>query len=256
MRSFPPYTEFYLPHFSKEKLERASQNPNHVVIVPLGAIEQHGPHLPVGTDSLIGEILLNGLTGNLNSDVPLVIAPALTFSKSNEHHGFPGTLLVQKENLIALTSDYLQQLKDLGFSTIAFLNTHGGNTAWLRTLIRERCLDPSLTITLLNPMPQIEQDPREASFGIHAGEYESSLLYAAIPEACKPDLADCQWIDRDLTHPDLRPEFSPVTFAWAASDLTPSGTMGDATKATAKKGDHWITIAVDSLVAQVQDLLR
>jgi creatinine amidohydrolase len=256
MTAFPPYRNFYLPALSATDIQKRSAHPKHLVIIPLGAIEQHGPHLPVGTDSLIGELLLDGMTNQMEAKLPLCIAPPLTFTKSNEHTGFPGTLFIQKESLIVLLSSYLGELVDMGFKSFAFLNTHGGNTSWLRVFLQERNSHPDHKYCMLNPMPEIQLDLREATYGIHAGEYESSLLYHAIPEACHPEKADCQWIDKNLSHPDLRPEFAPVTFAWVASDLTPSGTMGDATQATAEKGERWIAAAVKSLVEQVAELMQ
>ncbi|MGA0333834.1 MAG: creatininase family protein [Kiritimatiellia bacterium] len=240
--------------FSAPALRERLSEPGHIVLIPLGAIEQHGPHLPVGTDSLIGSLLLRGISDSLGSGFPLTVTPGLPFSKSNEHTGFPGTLQLRKSTLIPLLEAWLDNLEDCGASCFAFLNTHGGNTAWLRTLLRERACHSPAAYHVLNPMPETGMDERECTFGIHAGEYESSLLYAALPGFCKPELADCQWIDRDLTHPEIRPEFAPVTFAWVTSDLSPSGTMGDATRATAEKGEKWIREAVRSLCGQLEDL--
>lgn len=251
----PSYREHYLPALSESNIRSRMADPRHLFLLPLGATEQHGPHLPVGTDSLIGDILLSGILSALGNDFPLTVLPALPITKSNEHTGFPGTLTIGKSTLLSLLNDMLDGLEAQGASRFAFLNTHGGNTAWLRTALRERACTSEATYHLLNPMPENGMNERESNFGIHAGEYESALLYAAIPECCKPQLADCQWIDQNLSHPDLRPEFAPVTFAWVASDLSPSGTMGDATQATAQKGQQWISAAVDQLCTELKALI-
>lgn len=252
MPIFPSYRSRYLPALSDAQIANQFADLKHLVVIPLGATEQHGPHLPVGTDSLIGEILLDGVMKSLEPGSSVVVAPALPVTKSNEHTGFPGTLSLGKNTLMSLLSEILDALEAQGAFRFAFLNTHGGNTAWLRTLIRERGCVSQAELYLLNPMPETGMDEREVTFGIHAGEYESSILYAAVPENCKPERADCQWIDRELNHPDLRPEFAPVTFSWAASDLSPSGTMGDATRATPEKGEQWIAAAVNQLCEQIR----
>ena len=244
----------YLPAMSEARLSSAAGEKKALVILPVGAIEQHGPHLPVGTDALIGEILLRGIAEALDPEEPVFVAPSITVSKSNEHTGFPGMLTVNREILASCLRSGLAQLARWGFSEVAILNTHGGNLPLLRALLREIGLQSGRTIHLLNPFPPTEACAREKSFGIHAGEYESSVLYAHVPELCKPERADVQWIDAGLEGPELRPEAAPATFAWTARDLTPSGTMGDATRATDEKGRLWTRRAVQQLVNELRSL--
>ncbi|MCC5850560.1 MAG: creatininase family protein [Verrucomicrobia bacterium] len=246
--------ERYLPAMTETQLRSAAGQEKALVILPIGAIEQHGPHLPVGTDSLIGEILLRGIAEELAPEEAVYVAPSIVVSKSNEHTGFPGTLMVHRDVLAACIRGSVAQLEAWGFAEVAILNTHGGNLPLLRSLLREIRIETGESLHLLNPFPPTEMDAREQTFGIHGGEYESSILYAQVPEFCKPERADAQWIDAGLEGPDLRPESSPATFAWTARDLSPSGTMGDATRASAEKGGLWTRRAVQELVHELRSL--
>lgn len=244
----------YVAALSEAQLRAASKQGDAVVLLPIGAIEQHGPHLPVGTDSLIGEILLRGIVEALKAEESVFVAPSIVVSKSNEHTGFPGTLMIHRDLLAERVRSHLAQLEQWGFSRVAILNTHGGNLPLLRSLLREIQIQTGQCVHLLNPFPSTEMEEREQQFGIHGGEYESSILYAHLPELCHPERADAQWIDAGLEGPDLQPEASPATFAWTARDLSSSGTMGDATRATTEKGRLWTQRAVDQLVTEIRSL--
>jgi creatinine amidohydrolase len=252
--NFSELRKRYLPALTDDQLHAAAKRGEALVILPIGAIEQHGPHLPVGTDSLIGEILLRGIAETLDSEEAVFVAPPIVVSKSNEHTGFPGTLMIHRELLADLVRCSLAQLEQWGFCRVAILNTHGGNLPLLRSLLREISIQSGQKIHLLNPFPPTKMEEREQQFGIHGGEYESSILYANVPEHCHPERADAQWIDAGLEGPELQPEASPATFAWTASDLSSSGTMGDATRASAEKGRLWTQRAVDQLVAEIRSL--
>lgn len=244
----------YLPALTDSQLHAAARRGEALVILPIGAVEQHGPHLPVGTDSLIGEILLRGIAEALDTEESVFVAPSIVVSKSNEHTGFPGTLMIHRDVLAELVRSSVAQLEQWGFHRVAILNTHGGNLPLLRSLLREIRIQTGQSIHLLNPFPTTEMEERERKFGIHGGEYESSILVANVPELCHPERADAQWIDAGLEGPELQPEASPATFAWTASDLSSSGTMGDAARATAEKGRLWTQRAVDQLVTEIRSL--
>lgn len=242
-----------LTEMSTSERARAAADPDAVVILPIGATEQHGPHLPVGTDSLIAQILLQAVIDQRKETDVFCIAPLLSVSKSTEHLDFSGTLSLDRELFSASVTSMLEQLRIWGFGRIALLNTHGGNDPVLRTLVREALARGETDLLLLEVEPDLSAcSKRERIYGIHAGEYETSLLLARGPELCRPDLADCVWIDECLPHPDLQPENAPATFSWISSDLTASGTMGDATQATAEKGEYWISQVADQILNQLR----
>lgn len=111
MSLFPSYRSHYLPALSEKQISERFSQPGHLVLIPFGAVEQHGPHLPVGTDSLIGEIFREGFMQVLASGNGITVMPPLMVTKSNEHSGFPGTLMLQKETLFALLEELLTSLE-------------------------------------------------------------------------------------------------------------------------------------------------
>lgn len=243
-----------LLHMTPRQREAISGTPA-LILLPVAAIEQHGPHLPVGTDALIAEILLTELCARLAPEERVFIAPPLFVGKSNEHLGFPGTLSLRRESLAALFRSTLRQLNTWGFNRVAVLNTHGGNTPCLRTLMREEALNGHFKLHWLDVQcPDTGMSARELQQGFHAGEYETSILLAAVPEDCDLKNADCQWIGSEDLRAAIQAEAAPVTRAWHSRDLSPSGTMGDATRATAEKGRRWIDGAAQHLLHQIRTL--
>lgn len=227
-----------------------------LVLLPVSAIEQHGPHLPTGTDALIGEILIRELCERLGPEEDVLIAPPLMYGKSNEHLGFAGVLSLSRDSIAVLFEASLRQLSAWGIQRVAILNTHGGNTPCLRTLMRDANLRGSVQVHWLDPQcPDTGLSPREQRQGLHAGEYETSMLLAAVPEDCVMDLADCQWIGPEDPDAAVQAEGAPITFAWHSADLSSSGTMGDATRAGAEKGRRWIDGAVMHLHHQLRRML-
>jgi len=242
-----------LTELSTSQRQQIASDPRAVAILPIGAIEQHGPHLPVGTDSLIAALYLDALCALLSEEDRVVIAPALHVTKSTEHLDFPGTLSLDRRLLLASVDAMVQQLRAWGFSRVALLNTHGGNGPVLRSRIREAHAQGDQDLRLIEISPDLSTcSEREQRYGIHAGEYETSLLLARVPELCQMEHADCVWIDERLPHPDLQPENAAATFSWVSADLSPTGTMGDATLASPGKGERWIREVAEHILIQLR----
>lgn len=233
----------------------AARDPKSLVLLPTGAIEQHGPHLPIGVDSLLGHAFLERVLSRLADDDPVWIAPPILLGKSNEHDGFPGTLSISAESLRSQILGTVQQLEQWGFRRIAVLNTHGGNSPVLRTTLLEIAQSTTVEIGILSSHPATGLSEREERFGIHAGQYETSLMLATHPEIVDMAKADCHWIDERFPGGLIAPENAPATFAWKTADFTPSGTLGDATQASAQDGEAWLNAVADMLHRQIQTLL-
>lgn len=244
-----------LMSLTPEQIRSVPDKDRALALIPIGAIEQHGPHLPVGVDAMIGRILIEDLNRRVG-DHPIWFAPPITVSISHEHIGFPGTIYVDRTQMRSLLSAQLDSLIELGFRRVAVLNTHGGNTPFLRAFQKNRQAEGSAGFTILNPMPETGMPARERQFGIHAGLYESSILYARHPALCRPDLAHAEWMDEGLSGEDLLPEEAPATFAWTTADVSGSGTMGDPSGASSEQGDAWIRAAGASVLRQCLDLLE
>lgn len=255
------YRARYLPAMTLARIAALPDKARTPVIVATGAIEQHGPHLPVAVDSLMGQVWLSRIFAALPADVPALVAPPITVGKSNEHVGFPGTLFVSKETLRLQLLALARQLAAWGFRSLLFLNTHGGNSSVLAYVLREVARDTGLRAALLRPAGVgLDLSAQENAYGFHAGELEASWLYAVAPQFCRPDASTCSYPAR-LTDPgELRPECAPATFAWASQDVSPDGVMGDATVATSEKGERWIAALsagyVAALTAHAAELAR
>ena len=227
-----------------------------LVIIPTGAIEQHGHHLPLGTDALLGRIWLDHTLPKLSPDARVFIAPPLTYGKSTEHSDFCGTISLSARTLLRQLLALAANLKALGFRQIAVLNTHGGNSAVIVPVLREMQTTLGLRAGMLSGHYRASQSPQESAFGFHAGEWETSLLLAATPSLVHMDRAVCEYPARIDSPGSLRPEGAAAVFAWKTSDLSQSGVLGDATLATPEKGARWLDEASTALARKIESLLN
>jgi creatinine amidohydrolase len=245
----------YLPALTREELEQLPNKEHALVIVPTGAIEQHGHHLPVGVDAILGQAWLENVLPRLKPDAPVYVAPPLTYGKSNEHAAFAGTLSLTTSTFRRLLLAVATQLKALGFRQLAVLNTHGGNSAVLVYSLREIQTTLGLRAGVLGWPYKPEQTPQEAANGFHAGEWETSLMLAAADELVDMTKAVCEYPAELSALGELRPESAPATFSWATEDVSVSGVMGDATSATAEKGQRWLNAQSAALARRIEQLL-
>lgn len=224
-----------------------------VALLPTGAIEQHGPHLPVGVDAFLGEVWISALLPKLPPNHPLWIAPAVSYGKSNEHRGFPGTLSVSACSLRSILLSQARQLQAWGFRRLAILNTHGGNSAVLTYALREVQTTLGLRTALLSVPASPDLPAQERTYGFHGGTWETSLMLAVAPELVRSDRLVCEYPARIDDPGQLRPEKAPATFAWLTSDVSRSGVMGDATAARADLGRAWIDRGAAALARQLTE---
>ena len=122
--TFPSYRQRYLPGMTRRQIAALPDKSWAPVIIATGAIEQHGPHLPVAVDALMGQVWLSLALSRLPHGASAYVAPPITIGKSNEHSGFPGTLFVSKTTLRVLLLTIAQQVHEWGFRNIAIINTH------------------------------------------------------------------------------------------------------------------------------------
>mgnify|MGYP006266985549 CR=1 FL=1 len=256
--SIPTGHERYLSALTLRQIREIPEKDGALVIVPTGAIEQHGPHLPVGVDSMLSQAWLGYALSRLEADDPVWVAPPITYGKSNEHVGFPGTVTIERAALRKLLRVILSQLLDWGFRNIALLNTHGGNTPVLKTSIREFELEhPECRLGFLSfEGVDFGLSEQEATYGFHAGEWETSLLLELAPDCCDPEEASCEYPARVDDPGKLRPESAPAIYAWVTADLSESGIMGDATAGSAEKGRRFFESGAEGLVQSMRKWLR
>jgi creatinine amidohydrolase len=249
------YRSRYLPALTRDALETWPDKDRTFVILPTGAIEQHGHHLPLGVDSILGQAWLAHTLPKLPADARVLVAPPITFGKSNEHTGFPGTVSLSAKTLRRLLLATATQLHALGFRHLGILNTHGGNSSVIVYTLREIQTSLGLRAGMINFPYKPDLSPQEREFGFHAGDWETSLMLACSPELVRMEKAVCEYPARLDDPGELRPENASAIFSWMSSDISQTGTMGDATAATREKGLHWLDAASAALAARIVELL-
>ena len=228
------------------------------LVLPIGALEQHGPHLTVDTDLVFTEALLERAFAGLRDDVPIWRLPALPISKSNEHIGFAGSFWLSAATLTAVIMDIARSTRDSGFQRLVLWNCHGGNRALLESIARDVRAEFGLMVFSFFP-PALVADPveipdSERTLGIHAGDWETSLMLALSPERVRRDRLEAFYPALPEVPIDL--EFSGATFAWLTRDLSPGGTFGDARFATAERGERRLAGLEPALAAALEAVTR
>ena len=214
-----------------------------VAVLPLAATEQHGPHLPVGTDAFINQGYLERATARIPADWPVLFLPPQTIGASDEHGGYPGTLTLPTEMLSAILTLIGDGVARTGCRKLVFINAHGGNApaidaAALRLRARHAMLCVHASWRRLG-YPEGLFSERERVYGVHGGDAETSLMLAFRRETVKTDQA----CDFDSAGESMAAEFKrlraaePLGFAWMASDLNAEGAVGEAASASAAKGE-------------------
>ena len=230
-----------------------------LLVLPTAAIEQHGHHLPLATDTLINNLLLGHALQKLSPDLPVFALPPVHYGKSNEHIGFAGTLAVSATTFMAVLRDLGRSLSSAGFQKLVLYNTHGGNTALIDVMSRDLRAEFGLRTFALHGSGGIEFEglsAQEKAYGFHAGEVETALLLASAPELVDRSAYTVNYI-ADVSRPELLlPENAPATFAWLTRDIAPSGVMGDPRPATAENGARWLEQAATRLAAALEAMAR
>ena len=229
-----------------------------LLVLPTAAIEQHGHHLPLATDTLINNLLLGKALEKLAKDAPIYALPPICYGKSNEHIGFSGTMSMSAATYMAVVRDIGASVAASGFKKLVLYNSHGGNSALNDVMARDLRAEFGLRTFQMGASGGAKFEdicPQERAYGFHAGEYETSLLLAATPHLVDTSAYTVNYI-ADVTKPEvLKPEFAPATFAWLTRDIALSGVLGDPTPSTSEKGERWIEEAATCAAKALEAML-
>jgi len=163
----------------------AADRDRTVIVVPVGAIEQHGPHLPVGVDAMLNQAILDRAVAQLPEDCPVTVLPAMPVGKSNEHLAFPGTLSLSADTLIRLWTEIAECVLAAGVRKLVLFNSHGGQPQIMDIVARDLRVRRRMLVVLANWFHLIDQgrwfDADEVRYGIHGGTIETSTAPARAP---------------------------------------------------------------------------
>jgi len=224
--------------------ERISEH--SVFVQPLGAIEQHGPHLPLSTDSVVATAVAEAAVDRVGDELDVWLLPTLEYTKSNEHAWSPGTIWLSATTLLAVLDDIGRCLATTPARRLVFLNGHGGNSALANVALRELRLAHGLITFLAHPGVPPDQGgtspPSELGMGVHGGTDETSLMLHLAPHLVRLDLAERRVPEKINANRYVR-FGGRVSFGWLSDDF-PDGYIGDPTAATAELGAHLFEGAV------------
>ena len=233
-----------------------------VVVLPLAATEQHGPHLPVTTDTDIGLGLLEAAFRALPDDCEAWALPPVTVGASDEHLNFHGTKSVSSDELTRLIHETGARLADAGVRRLVLSNSHGGNrhameVAGIR-LRREHAMLVVKTSYFRFARPGIGLPEAEWRHGLHGGAVETAMMMHLHSERVRTEaVGDFPSFGAELEETLLRlgPE-GQASFAWLAEDLNPSGVVGDARLASAEMGARLVQHYAGALAEVITDAKR
>ncbi|MBB3541717.1 MULTISPECIES: creatininase family protein [unclassified Rhizobium] len=231
-----------------------------IAVLPLGAHEQHGPHLPFDTDTLIARGIVARLKAALPAALPATFLPTEEVGYSVEHMDVKGTQTLTYGEAVERWLGIAQRLAGTGIRKLVMLNAHGGNSPLMTIVatearVRFNMLAVATSWTRFG-VPAGVISPEEKTIDIHGGDIETSVMLALHPEKVDMEKAadfPSRQSDFAARFKHLR-AYGPHAFGWKMSDLSASGVAGNASRATAEKGEALIAHSVKGLVELLQDV--
>ncbi len=240
-------------------MEEASRS---IAVLPLGATEQHGPHLPAETDAIIAGAMADALAKTAPADLPLIILPVEAVGYSPEHLDYAGTRSLAWDEAVERWIGIGADLASRGIRKLMLLNAHGGNSPLMTIVATELRVrhDMFCVATSWTRFGAADGlfDPEEIALGIHAGALETSVILAL-----RPDLVRREHLMRHASQQErlarenvwLR-AYGRHAFGWKMQDLNPAGAVGDATRGDAEKGRIMIERAAKGLAELAAEMDR
>ena len=234
-----------------------------VAVLPVAAIEQHGPHLPVSVDTTLVNGVIEAALAHLPENLPVLFMPTQQVGKSNEHIRYPGTLTLSAQTLISVWTELGACVHRAGIKKLVLFNSHGGQVSVMDIVARDLRTAHDLMVFSSNwyTLPLGDEvmnlfTPAEHRFGIHAGDMETSMMLAL-----REKYADMQQAQHFHTQAEERAKTYPILgngvsakLGWQIQDYNVQGAAGNATLATAAKGHAVINAAGLQLAQLLQEI--
>lgn len=234
-----------------------------VAVLPLAAVEQHGPHLPVGVDTLVAEAMVARSIAALPADAPVTFLPVQAVALSPEHIRFPGTLTLDWDTAMRAWLDIGASVARAGVRRIVLITSHGGNAAAMEVVARQLRLRHGM-LAVATSWSRLSRwrdiyPPADPMIDIHGGQSETSIL-----RAIRPDLVDMAAAQDFRSAQEgfaaanrhLALHGGTANAAWIAGDLNPAGAVGDAASARADWGEAELESAVAGFVTLMAEVAR
>jgi creatinine amidohydrolase len=228
-----------------------------IAIIPVGSCEQHGPHLPYSTDALLADEFSRRAAEALGKEIPVIVLPSVNFGCSEEHMDFPFTMSLSVSTFSCLMEDLCRSLSRTGLRRIIIFNGHGGNMSALNAIVFELRRKTGAQVAVIDLWRLVEDAYSKIrdskSKEIHAAEAETSLMMSLFNELVKTAVPEENERTRAKTLRHFELEGSGLSaFSWFTSDVSKSGVIGDASKATAEKGAHLLDASMKQLCQKVR----
>lgn len=235
-----------------------------VAVLPLGATEQHGPHLPLSVDTVLVEGVIQAALKNLSDNDPVWILPTQSVGLSTEHTAFAGTLSLSPQTVLQQWCDIGASVARAGVKKILLFNAHGGHVGLMDVVARELRAQHGLLVYSsswyqlpLDESVMARFSPEEHRFGIHAGDIETSMMLALAPELVRMDLAQ-NFVSASqgrAAHYPVLGNGRSAKLGWHIQDYNPQGAVGNASAATPEKGHALLTTAGEQLALLLKEIV-
>ena len=250
----------FLPYLSWTEIAALPDRENTVIVLPVGAIEQHGPHLPCAVDTVISSGVMGKALEKLPAEIRAFGLAPITYGKSDEHLHFPGTMTLTGPTLLQVVTEIGESVYRAGFRKLLLANGHGGQPQVLEMAARELRLRHGDFVIVPHGVSRLpsaaskQVSDKEKKLAMHAGHSETALMLALAPDT----------VHMDRAVPNIPPVFPSKILsgdgrpacAWTARDFGPSGVIGNPVGATREQGLDILETLSDSWVQAITDLFR